>query len=328
MPLDRTPRRTADGENDGIGDQQTPLIPPTGQGNEQVAHDTRPGISAETGTGAVFPLARYGTNEMSDAQAQTFAVRAIKTCTFWRDHAKTWFTQLEAKFRAHSVRSDDLKFCVVVDNLDKESMLEIADVIESPPASDKYQKIKETLISRLTYSDEKRWRKLLTDVELGDRKPTHLLREMRRLTNNSVDEQLLQTLWLQRMPSRVQELLSVVEGVALDKMAELADKAMERTVPTVAAVDTATPGTDPTLMSSISELTRQIQRLVADKDEGRQARSKRRGRSKSRSRTGDKSQPSKYCFYHARFGKNARNCTQPCAWVKPLAIKAADKAEN
>lgn len=75
---------------------------------------------------------------------------------FWRDHPKTWFNQLEAKYRAHNVRSDDLKFCVVVDNLDKESMLEIADIIESPALDNKYTKIKETLISRLTDLDEKR----------------------------------------------------------------------------------------------------------------------------------------------------------------------------
>lgn len=70
-------------------------------------------------------------------------------------------------------------------------MLEIVDIIESPPATDKFQKLKETFIFWLTNSDEKRWRKLLTDVELGNCKSTHFLREMRQLTGNSVDERLL-----------------------------------------------------------------------------------------------------------------------------------------
>lgn len=54
---------------------------------------------------------------------------------------------------------------MVVDNLDKESMLEI---IEAPPDTGKYTLLKETLITRLTDSDEKRWKKLLNDIELGD----------------------------------------------------------------------------------------------------------------------------------------------------------------
>lgn len=104
---------------------------------------------------------------------------------FWRDHAKTWFNQLEAKFRAHNVRSDDLKFCLVVDNLDKDSMLEVADIIESLPLTEKYKT--QGNAHQPPDSDEKRWRKLLTDIELEDHKPSHL-REMKRLTGNAVDE--------------------------------------------------------------------------------------------------------------------------------------------
>lgn len=208
---------------------------------------------------------RHGQRDPDDLATQAYAVRAVKTCTFWRDHAKTWFNQLEAKFRAHNVRSDDLKFCLVVDNLDKESMLEVADIIESPPSADKYTRLKETLITRLTDSDEKRWKKLLTDT-IGDRKPSHLLREMRRLTGGTVDEQLLQALWLQRMPLRVQEILSVVEGVPLEKLAELADKAIER-IPTTATSVQATATeqmTGATASSAIEKLTQQVQDLLTN----------------------------------------------------------------
>lgn len=184
MPIEHSPMR----------DLSTTSEFSTTQPDRPEAHVNHPGNLIDATVGRM-------PRNLDDAAAQAYAVRAVKTCTFWRDHAKTWFNQLEAKFRAHNVRSDDLKFCVVVDNLDKESMLEIADVIESPPSADKYNHLKETLISRVTDSDEKRLKKLLTDIELGDRKPTHLLREMSRLTNNAVDEQLLQTLWMQRLPT-------------------------------------------------------------------------------------------------------------------------------
>lgn len=267
---------------------------------------------------------------VDDHEVQAYALRAVKTCTFWRDHSKTWFNQLKAKFRAHNIRSDDLKFCVVVDNLDKESMLEIADIIELPPATDKYNKLKETLISCLTDSDKKRWKKLLTDVELGDRKPTHLLREMKRLTRNAVDNQLLQTLWLQRLPQRVQEILAVVEGVALKKLAELADKAIERTTPGITAVSSlAQAGVQTLSPSAIEKLTQQIQNLVTIMNKERRSRSrsdscKERGRTRSPSQS--KSNSNQYCYYHARFGDKAKKCTKPCTWIKTL--KAADSADS
>lgn len=236
---------------------------------------------------------------------------------------------MEAKFRAHGVRSDDLKFCVVVDNLDKDTMLEIADFIESPPATDKYTRLKETLIARVTDSDEKRWKKLLTDVELGDRKPTNLLREMRRLTGNSVNEQLLQTLWLQRMPPRIQELLSVLEGVPLEKMAEVADKAIERTFPSVATVDRATTSETVTLAAIEQLIQRQIQQLVISQDSRRPASpSPRRPRSRASSASRGRGQRGKYCYYHCKFGKNARNCSKPCAWNEAREVKQPDNAEN
>lgn len=326
MPIDRSPPREV--KTCGDNTQQDPASPVT---LDDDTRHTRTGTFGEHAADTSrYPYAR---RHSDDPESQTYAIRAIKTCTFWRDHAKTWFTQLEAKFRAHNIRSDDLKFCLVIDNLDKESMLEIADIIESPPATDRYQKLKETLIFRLTDSDEKRWRKLLNDVELGDRKPTHLLREMQRLTRNAVDEQLLQTLWLQRMPQRIQELLSVAEGVALDKLAELADKAMERTHLAIASADAAasdTPTTQAqsTILSAIENLTQQVQRLTTTQGEGRRARSKSCARNRPRSTSRNKYQKSKYCFYHSKFGKDARNCVQPCVWTKALAIKAPEDSGN
>ncbi|RLU21126.1 hypothetical protein DMN91_005499 [Ooceraea biroi] len=151
---------------------------------------------------------------------------------------------------------------------------------------------------------------------------------MRHLTGGAVDEQLLQTLWLQRMPSRVQELLSVVEGIPLDKLADLADKTLERAFPSITVAGASTSVAEPNLLSAIEQLTQQIQRLTADKEGGRRSRSKRRGRSQSCSQTRDKTQSAKHRYYHVRFGEKARKCTQPCAWVKALANKSTSEAEN
>lgn len=248
-------------------------------------------------------------------ESQANAVYTVKTCTIWRDHPKTWFNQLDAKFRANNVRSDDLKFCLVIDNLDKDTMLEVADVLDNPPEDNKYQKLKDTLISRLTDSDEKKWKKLLTDIELGDRKPTSLLREMRTLTGNAVSEQMLQTLWLQRMPVRVQELLAIVENVPLEKLAELADKAIERTVPSVSEIATQKV-TEPTV-AAINELTKQLQQMMSSHNYRRPRSRTPFSRYKSyRSTSRDADRQARICYYHTKFGVNARKCTKTCTFQR------------
>jgi len=103
----------------------------------------------------------------------------------------------------------------------------------------KYETLKDTLIARFTDSEEKQLRFLIAGVELGEKRPSEMLRDLRQLSGGSVSENVLQTLWLQRLPSRVQEILAVVEGVSYEKLAELADKVSDRnsnaTVTTVEA---------------------------------------------------------------------------------------------
>ena len=76
--------------------------------------------------------------------------------------------------------------------------------------------------------------------ELGDRKPTQLLRRFQQLLGDkagAIDPSLLRELFLQRLPANVRMILaSTAEGTSLDNLATLADKVMEVAVPTVSSV--------------------------------------------------------------------------------------------
>lgn len=84
--------------------------------------------------------------------------------------------------------------------------------------------IKKRLITAYSDSRERQIKKLLSEVELGDQKPSQLLREMRALADNRITEEVLRTLWRQRLPTHIQIVLSASDDVALDKMAGIADK--------------------------------------------------------------------------------------------------------
>lgn len=89
-----------------------------------------------------------------------------------------------------------------------------------------YIAIKNRLIKRFTDSDQKKLNHLFTDLTIGDLKPSDLLRKMKALSCGKVGDELLQILWLQRLPQQIQTILSASNDV-LDQLIILADKIFE-----------------------------------------------------------------------------------------------------
>ena len=86
--------------------------------------------------------------------------------------------------------------------LDTTTCTEIADIVRNPQDDTPYQAIKAALIDAFGLSQHQRNQQLLTLTGLGDRKPTSLLRYMKRLTSDS-DHTLLRALFLQQLPADV-----------------------------------------------------------------------------------------------------------------------------
>lgn len=136
----------------------------------------------------------------------------------------------------------------------------VAEIIEKSPERDKYIYLKNLLINCFTDS-EKRLRQLLAGVELNDKKPSDLLRELKQLAGGTISDNVLYSIWLQRLPFRVQATLAVVEDSPLVKLAELADKIIDRK--SGLQVATITPSTESNNAKScnLTDLERRISAL-------------------------------------------------------------------
>lgn len=272
----------------------------------------------------------------SNATAKTEAAGISLTMripSFWRDRPRLWFISFEAA--TNDMKKGQAQLAqMVIAQLERQDIEQIMDLLYNPPETDQYKAIKERLISAYEESDSRQFQKLLSEMELGDQKPTQLLRRMRNLARDKVPDSTLRLMWTNHLPSHVRSVLAVSESFStkteLEELALLADKMMEQTaVPEVAVVQSsAPPPTSATqadtqyLINEIRKLSLEIAELKArpppptyNNNNYRRSRYSSHHRSSSLSRNRDTS-PSPFCYYHRRFKEQARRCTSPCSFKK------------
>lgn len=253
----------------------------------------------------------------------TVSAVALKIPPFWPADPRLWFAQVEAQFTTRSITNQKTRFDHVIASLAPEFATEVRDLILNPPEPTPYNTLKEQLIQRTAASAQRRLQLLFHSEQLGDRKPTQLLRRMQQLMGDSApsdpsDNSLLRELFLQRLPSNVRMVLaSTGEDLPIDNLAAMADKIIEVAAPTVSSVSTPPPPPNPEvaqLREEVAELRRLIGSLhVSQPPTTQRPRSRSRSRHSSPSQ-GD-SQAAGLCWYHRRFGEKATKCTSPCTWA-------------
>lgn len=244
---------------------------------------------------------------------------AIKIPPFWKANPALWFCQLEAQFKTSGITQDETKYNSVVAAIESEILAQVSDLILDPPDNDKYDTLKKRLQDCFTDSETCRIQKLLNTVQLADSRPTQLLRRMRELAGNKGSEEFIRSLWLQRLPTNVQQILSISTD-ELVKLATMVDKIME--VPNnnhiqsvQAQASTSSEGMVQNLAAQIEALSKQIEHMSRSTNKSSN-KSRNNSRSKSRSARDGK------CWYHNRYQEKAKKCVQPCNFQNAKNAKA------
>ncbi|XP_070161374.1 uncharacterized protein [Polyergus mexicanus] len=247
----------------------------------------------------------------------------IRVPPFWPEDAELWFAQLEGTFISCDITDDATRYAYVLSRIEPKQAREIKDIITQPLLKQKYEAIKKALIQRLTASQDQRIKQLLEHEELGDRKPSQFLRHLKTLAGITVSDELLRTLWLGRLPTQMQAILAVRAQDKLEDVAEQADRIHEignrpMEVATMQGVVTPARTTWETqidaLRDQVAALTTQVTKMTRKfqrEQQGKRPRSQSRDRQRSRTprREG-------ICYYHRRFGAEAKKCTTPCSFKK------------
>lgn len=266
-------------------------------------------------------------SKMTNGNETSVSRVSVKIPEFIPSDPELWFAMIEGSFTSAGITIDNTKFGHVIGALPPKYAVEVKDLIMDPPKDEPYKKLKEALIQRLCSSQEEKTRQLLERAEIGDRKPSQFLRYMQNLADPSIKEPVLKTLWLSRLPRNIQVALAIAKDKPLKELAAHADDIAEASRPTQPQVfESSSEGLETILNLKMSQLALNLQQelstlrqeisAINDRSSRAHSREDRNFRSRSRSRSQGRPQEraSGICWYHWRFGSEAKKCEKPCSF--------------
>ena len=243
--------------------------------------------------------------EASDAPGTAAAATPVLHLpAFTSTDAAPWFQRVEALFRLRSVSSSTKKADFVIGALPAEIFSQISRWLATKGTDTiHYEELKTEIILQCEPTPEEKSQKILEllRMPLGDQRPSAALREIRSLQTvlrpdgTSADLDLGRVLWMLRLPQDIRTHITDFAGRSDKDLMKLADSVrgtsrLAQTVTTAAAhhVD------------------------VSDEDEYAMAAQQRHPPRSSTQRHVPDASRRTLCYFHKRFGRDARNCRPHC----------------
>lgn len=236
-----------------------------------------------------------------DAPAASVNAVAVKLPAFWPLKPRSWFIPVEAQFRRAGITLEQTMFDHVLAVLDAETCDRISDVAENPGETP-YTTLKERLLSSFTLSPwQSMWQLFDLPEMTEDQRPSTYLATMKALLppDEKADSFTFKALFVKKLPEELRGPLVSSKFESVADMAAHADTlwGARSTKPAIHMVQNA----------------------------NRRNRSPNR-RAKQRKRA-DTPANSGLCFYHAKFGNDARRCDAPCRHQPSGNALAADDSD-
>lgn len=239
-------------------------------------------------------------------------------------HTEHSFRQLEAWMTANQIIDDNNKFMTLVMAIDVDTSALVNSAIEHPPTINKYENLKGAIIRAYAESETIRMRKLISKVQLNNRKPSTMLAEMRNLYKGPTDNDIFRNIFLDRLPRIARTFLDTQLSVpnapqlTLEQLAEQADKICENLEDNESNVNAVSSNNE--LMNKIDNLARELAELKSyhrSRSPNRNDNNHRQN-SNSRNRSNSHRDPTptpRVCRLHIKYGegqhKNKR-CFPKC----------------
>ena len=232
---------------------------------------------------------------LKDLGAPGIQAASLKLPEFWTDKPEVWFARVESQFGTKGITVDKTKFDYVVSSLDNTTAGEVEAILTAPPDNNKYDALKTALLAAFGKTQAQKDSELLSITGLGDMKPSALLRRLQSLNNDPAT--LFRAHFLALLPAEARSVLAGREIPDISDLAKAADRIME-----ARGFDShVTPVAVQAFRSRSSQF--QNNRRMPNHQGG--------GDVEHGSSSGNK-ESAHICFYHIRYGKEARRCQPWC----------------
>lgn len=233
--------------------------------------------------------------EDSSISHEPVSINSMKVMKFWPKRPRAWFEQLEGEFLNHKpqIKNHKTKYYYLVSTLDHSTLDQVAEIVEKPYYPGKYEELKISLLDIFDRSQEERDLELLSLESLDGRKPSELLKLINDLYRDP--ESLRRTLFLRTLPQEIR-IFASESDLPLRELAKKCDKMLHignGSISRIYSVNDSNSnfGDNNDSMQSINRI-------------------KRKKTFPSKHKTN--SDPGKLCWYHSKYGLNAKACEEFC----------------
>ncbi len=244
----------------------------------------------------------------SNANARVNNQHKLRIPDFYIAKPRLWFIQLEAQFDLANILDDRSRFFHVIASLPAEVASRIDFLIENPPDLNKYQALKEALLSAYEKSPLELCSQALTMASLGDRAPSQLMSDLIDLIPRNHKTGICPfviALFIEKLPADIRLCLNIENVSSYEILANQADALMARRLKSnnINHVQNFENVSNDEEMLEINNVNRNFNKKKFD------------FKKKSTSST-SKDDQNKKCWYHEKFGSNATKCVKPCVFFQ------------
>ena len=174
------------------------------------------------------------------SQARIDHYRIPKIPIFFKNDPALWFVQVEVSLHSAQISVQSTKADVVIAALDYEVVTAIKDLITIVPRpADIFVQIKNRIISTFAVSPESNLRKLLKGQVVTEGKPSLILNRLQNLNDGKCDEAIMRSIFMDQLPVNIRAMLAVSGIEDVNKLAAMADKMAEYSIPVETCIATA-----------------------------------------------------------------------------------------
>jgi hypothetical protein len=241
----------------------------------------------------------------------------IKLPPFRPEDPVSWFRLAEGQFALRNMADPITRYYHVLAALSADSVRLVRHVLHGETGPDSYDQLRTSLLASHSLSNYQKMEHMMRLPLLGDRKPSVLLAEMLEFCPaGESSTAVFAFFFLQRLPREIRVLLSEDDPADMRAITDKADRLIAMHVPqlhdtctTVAADDRLEePGVVAAAQAAGGRLSKGHKRPPQKTPLGRRIDLSKRGQEQAAGlRTS-------MCYYHTKFGEQAKFCEEGCVW--------------